>query len=182
MLTGAADVDRSGRLGRAGDASVGRGEAVGHVAMDIVAAVRGAVRGVGREAGPGPNPSPARILEVGAGRRLDVAFALADAFPDTEVVASDRTAPVLPDDAPGNVRAAALDLEDAAGAGDAPDAVTVVVAVRLPPELWPAAEALADRHQAPLVVHPLPEEALPPSYDQVRPGVYVRRPRGSGRA
>lgn len=123
---------------------------------------------------------PVRVLEVGAGRRLDVAVALAGAFPDAEVLMTDRKAPDLPAGVPGNVRAAALDLEDGAdapgSAGGSPLDADVVVAVRLPPELWPAAEALADRLGAPLVVHPLPEETPPEAYEQVHPGVYVRRP------
>lgn len=132
-------------------------------------------------------PAPRRLLGVGTGRRFDVAVALATAFPDADVVVSDRTAPDLPDGVPANVRAAAVDLAaddplaGAAGVADGPDgvdAVDAVVAVRLPPELWPDAVALADRLGAPLVMHPLPEETPPDGFEQVRPGIYARRPTG----
>lgn len=128
-------------------------------------------------------PAPGRLLEVGTGRRFDVAVALATAFPDADVVVSDRTAPDLPDGVPGNVRAAAVDLaadDPLAGSGAVPQGagVDAVVAVRLPPELWPDAAALADRLGASLVMHPLPEETVPEGFEQVRPGVYVRRPIG----
>lgn len=114
-------------------------------------------------------PTPSRVLEVGAGSRFNVAEAIQQALPEAEVIVSDRQAP----DPPEPLVGAALDLTVDAG----PEAVDVVVAVRLPPERWRDAEALAARSEAVIVLRPLPEETVPDRYDQVAPGVHVTRPR-----
>lgn len=114
-------------------------------------------------------PPPRRILEVGTGSRFDVAQAIAVALPDAEVVVSDRQAP----DPPAPLTGRALDLTS----DPDPGRVDCVVAVRLPPERWRDAEALAARADAALVLVPLPEEAVPDRYDQPAPGIYVTRPR-----
>lgn len=111
--------------------------------------------------------APERVLEVGTGRRVEVAEALREAMPDADVVVSDRVRPDPPDD----VRAIRLDL---LGEAHGPSDVDVVLATRLPPELWGRAEALADRHGADLVLVPLAEETAPEGYEQVRPGLYLR--------
>lgn len=114
-------------------------------------------------------PPPSRVLEVGTGSRFDVTQAVQQALPDADVIVSDKRAPDPPDPLVG----IALDLT----ADEPPDGVDVVVAVRLPPERWRHAEALAARSEAVLVLVPLTEESVPDRYDQRAAGVYVTRPR-----
>lgn len=137
------------------------------------------------EGGEGADRPLRRVVEVGAGRRFDVALAVAEALPDAEVWVTDREAP---QDVPPPLRAAALDLADAEaaaerlgerfrkGGGRGVGMVDAVLAVRLPPELWPDAVALADRWRAALVLCPLPEETPPKGFEQVVAGVHVRWP------
>lgn len=114
--------------------------------------------------------APSRVLEVGAGRRFDVAKSIKARLPDATVVVTDRDDP----DPPPPLFGGALDLLDPGALDGGAD---VVVAVRLPPELWEAAARVADRAGADLVLCPLPEEVPPDGLEQVRPGVFVRRPR-----
>lgn len=129
--------------------------------MDVASRVADVVSRLG--------PTPSRVLEVGAGSRFDVAQKIHEALPDADVIVSDKQAPDPPDPLVG----IDLDLTDA----EPPADVDVVVAVRLPPERWSHAEALAARLEAVLVLVPLAEEAVPDRYDQSASGVYVTRPR-----
>lgn len=160
---------------------------------------------------PGGRRPLRRLVEVGAGRRFDVAEAVAEAFPDAEVWVTDVEAPA---EVPAPLRAAALELvpddvtpgaptDPASDApSDAPVAegsggkaqpppppspprappppgrapVDVVLAVRLPPELWPAVERLAWSWGALLCLSPMPEETAPSSYEHAAPGVHLRAP------
>lgn len=126
--------------------------------MDVPSRVVEAVRGLQNDLN--------RVVEVGAGGRFDVAAALADAFPGVEVVVTDRSRP----DPPAPLVGKKLVLGEDQVLGD----VDVVVAIRLPPELWADLEALADRCGAAIVLAVLPEESPPETYEQVEAGVYVR--------
>lgn len=121
-----------------------------------------------------------RIVEVGVGRRCEVARALAEALPGARIVATDRDPRAVRSHA--TCRTVRTVLDDAL----APDpciyvGASVVYAREPPADLLPALQRISDEAGADLVVAPRPEDArmcLAPAWVALDPHnlVFMRPP------